>query len=111
MERYKNSEIDIVVLPSILTNTNEHEGIPIALMEAMAYSIPVISTNTGGIPELLSDGYGIIVKDKNSKELAIAMEKLIRNINLRKNLGIRGYEKVCKQFNVKKNIQEIIKYF
>ncbi len=49
-------KIDILVLPSItLPLEKRAEGIPVALMEAMANGIPVISTATGGKPELLGD--------------------------------------------------------
>ena len=55
LQLYQACNIDMVVLPTL------HEGIPVCLMEAMAYGVPVISTATGGIPELLRDGAGIIV--------------------------------------------------
>ncbi len=69
LELYRNREIDCVVLPSIVTEKGEYEGIPVSLIEAMSYKIPVVSTNTGGIPELLEGGAGIIVEQKNPYEL------------------------------------------
>jgi len=47
---------DIFVLPSVFDPVEKMEGIPIALMEAMAVGIPVISTRTGRIPELIEHG-------------------------------------------------------
>ncbi len=70
LELYRNREIDCVVLPSIVTEKGEYEGIPVSLIEAMSYKIPVVSTNTGGIPELLEGGAGIIVEQKNPYELS-----------------------------------------
>ena len=93
LSMYENGEIDFVVLPSIVTNNGEKEGIPVSLMEAMAYKLPVISTNTGGIPELLENGAGIIVKEKDSKELAAAMKCLIENNeNIIDSLKEEGYK-------------------
>jgi glycosyltransferase involved in cell wall biosynthesis len=108
---YKSKKVDIVILPSVNTKNGEHEGIPVALMEAMAYSIPVISTNTGGIPELLSDKAGVIIEERNSQQLAVAIKKLIENENIRKKIGRQGYERVCKEFNTQKNTKKLVDIF
>ena len=108
---YKSKKVDIVILPSVKTKNGEHEGIPVALMEAMAYSIPVISTNTGGIPELLSDKAGVIVEERNSQQLAVAIKKFIKNKNFREKIGRQGYERVCKEFNTQKNTKKLVDIF
>lgn len=108
MEMYKNQEIDVIILPSITTNKGEHEGIPVSLMEAMSYGIPVVSTHTGGIPELLSDGAGTMVEEKNSEQLADALEKLIRDKELATETGRRGYCKVDEEFNLNKNVEVLL---
>ena len=56
---YREGRVGAVVLPSVDLGHNLHEGIPVALIEAMSYSIPVIGTRTGGIPELLAGGRGV----------------------------------------------------
>ncbi|KHO46579.1 MAG: group 1 glycosyl transferase [archaeon GW2011_AR3] len=66
---------DIFVLPSYTTDKGDREGIPVSLMEAMAYGLPVISTYHTGIPELVEE---TLVKEKNASELAKAIEQLIR---------------------------------
>ena len=71
---YRDNRVDLLVLPSITTPEGEHEGLPTVLVEAMSFGIPVISTNTGGIPELLSDGAGLLVREKSSVALADAIE-------------------------------------
>lgn len=111
MQMYENNEVDIVILPSITTKNGEHEGIPVALVEAMAHSIPVISTNTGGIPELLSGGAGVMVEEKNSQQLTIAIKKLIKNRDFREKIARKGYDRVCTDFNIQKNTKKLIKLF
>jgi len=111
IQMYKNNEVDIVILPSINTKNGEHEGIPVSLMEAMAYSIPVISTNTGGIPELLSNGAGIMIEERNPKQLATAILKLIESKNLREKIGKQGRERVCKEFDIQKNTRKLLGLF
>ena len=105
---YAQGEIDCVVLPSIITDKGEHEGIPVSLMEAMAFKIPVISTNTGGIPELLENDSGIIVNQKDPEELAKAIETLIRNKELRKKISENGYRKVKSEFWLPDNTKKLL---
>jgi len=105
-------KIDIMVLPSItLPLKKRAEGIPVALMEAMADGIPVISTATGSIPELLGDNSGILVPEKNPEALAEAIRKALTDHKLREKLIRQGYEKVSTEFNIKLIAQNLVKYF
>ena len=108
MEMYKNKKVDTVILSSINTSKGEHEGIPVSLMEAMAYEIPTISTNTGGILELLFGGAGIVVEEKNSAQLANAIEILLKNQELRHKIGAKGYQRVVEEFNVSINAASLL---
>lgn len=109
MTIYENEQVDMVVLPSIITDDLQHEGIPVALMEAMSYFIPVISTNTGGIPELLSNGAGIMVESSNSQQLASAIKTMIEDKDKRNSIRLKAYEKVCQEFDVLKNTKKLLK--
>jgi colanic acid/amylovoran biosynthesis glycosyltransferase len=97
---YINGKVDVVILPSIVTADQNFEGIPTALMEAMACGVPVISTNTGDIQELIGDGSGIMVKEKDPEALANAIELLMRDAEFRKDLAEKGRQKVLKNFNL-----------
>ena len=107
-------KIDILVLPSITFPLEKRplaEGIPVALMEAMANGIPVISTATGGIPELLGDNSGILVPEKNPEALAEAIRKALTDHKLREKLIRQEYKKVSTEFNIKLIAQSLVKYF
>ncbi len=97
---YEKGEIDCVVLPSILTEDGEHEGIPVSLMEAMACQIPVISTLSGGIPELLSSDAGVLIPPGSGEALAAAVEAFMLNVDLRMEYGRRGRVRVEQGFNI-----------
>ena len=69
-------------------------------MEAMSFGVPVISTDTGGIPELIGNGGGILVQQKNGVELADALEKLILDKEFCQQLGAQGREKIKSEFDL-----------
>ena len=80
---------DVYVLPSY------NEGLPIAILEAMAYSHPVISTPVGGIPEVIKTGEnGILVKTGDTKAIAEAIKHYIENREEIKKQGDKAYQVV-----------------
>ena len=91
----------IFCLPSIITDKGGREGIPVALMEAMAMELPVVSTRTVGIPELIGhQREGLLVPQKDPVSLASALEKLLDNKELRIAMGSAARKKVMKDFNI-----------
>ncbi|HWR29666.1 MAG TPA: glycosyltransferase, partial [Negativicutes bacterium] len=78
-----SGEWDCVTLPSILTSKGEKEGIPVSLIEAMAAGVPVVSTLTGGIPELCTPGTAFLVPEKDPQALSEALLSLIHDLNKR----------------------------
>lgn len=103
--------ISLVVLPSIETPDGEKEGIPVALMEAMAAGLPVISTTTGGIPELLGEGAGILVPPQDGEALAEAIERLVKDPELQYKIGAKGKEKVEKEFAISSVVGKMVELF
>ncbi|MCO6496706.1 MAG: glycosyltransferase family 4 protein [Chitinophagaceae bacterium] len=76
---------DILVLPTY------SDCFPLVLLEGMQHGLPLISTNEGGIPDIIEDGVtGFIVEKKNVHELADKLEKLILNKSLRTSMGDQG---------------------
>jgi L-malate glycosyltransferase len=75
-------EASVFVLPSL------NEGMSNAMLEALASGLPILATDTGGAKELVADGEnGYILKMKNSKDIAEKLEGLIKDENLRKQMG------------------------
>lgn len=109
LDLYRDNEVDAVVLPSVDLGDGLNEGIPVALMEAMAFGCPVIATATGGIPELLRDGAGLMVPDKSSQALATAILRLLNDDTLRKETAERGRLRVRTEFSVENIAQTLTK--
>jgi len=71
---------NLVVVPSITSQSGEMEGIPVVIMEAMATGVPVVSTDHSGIPELVRVGEtGWIVPERDAEALAQAILKIIKS--------------------------------
>jgi glycosyltransferase involved in cell wall biosynthesis len=98
---------DAAVLPSIVASNGQQEGIPMALVEAMARGIPVIATQTGGIVELLEGGAGMLVPPADPEALADAIEALYRDPELRAQLRATGRQRIEDQFRVEASVKEL----
>jgi glycosyltransferase involved in cell wall biosynthesis len=96
------SLIDIFVLPSI------REGLPLAILEAMACGKPVIATNVGGVPEVIKNGInGILVQPKDPDALHNAMKELLNDAAKRKKMGREGMDICAKSFSSKVMVDRI----
>jgi colanic acid/amylovoran biosynthesis glycosyltransferase len=100
LRRLGAGEWDAVVLPSVVTKSGELEGIPVALIEAMAQGVPVVGTETGGIPELLGGGAGMLVPPEDPGALAAALAELASDPARRAALAAAGRARVEERFDV-----------
>jgi glycosyltransferase involved in cell wall biosynthesis len=89
----------------IILSTSENEGMPIALIEAQLASKPVVATNVGGVSEVVLNNKTGFVTKKNTKDLAVALEKLMASKALRTAQGKAGKAHAIKAFSVEKMIQ------
>ena len=87
------NEGDVVVLSSI------SEGFPYSVVEAMMCGRPVVGTDVGGVREAL-EGCGLVVEPRNAQEMAAACLHLLRDPELRSELGRRAREKALEQFSL-----------
>jgi len=93
----------IMLAPSVTSRDGDQEGIPVALMEAMAIGIPVVSTFHSGIPELIQDRVsGFLVPEKNVKTLADRIELLLKHPTIYSEIATEASQRVQSDFNTKK---------
>lgn len=103
---------DIFALPCVISKDGWRDGIPVALMEAMAWQIPVVTTNILGLPELvISKRTGMLVEPEDPEMLANTIERLLLDPALRQQLGEAGKEWVEKQFNVDRSAESLATLF
>ena len=94
-------ETDVFVLNSRTDDDGDMEGLPNALLEAMSCERAIVSTWHAGIPQVVMDGVnGLLVPEKDNDALATALEKLILNETLRKELGQKGRQKIAEEFSL-----------
>lgn len=85
----------LLVLPS------RAEGLPMAVVEALAHSVPVIATSVGAIPDFLTDGdSALLVPPGEPAQLAQALARLIGSPDLRERLGRRGHDVFARNFDI-----------
>jgi glycosyltransferase involved in cell wall biosynthesis len=101
---------DAVVLPSAPTSDGEREGVPVSLIEAMAAGVPVLSTECGAIPELVTEGSGLLVTPADPAALRAALERL-RDPQLRRELAAAGRARVESEFDVDRIAAELADRF
>jgi glycosyltransferase involved in cell wall biosynthesis len=102
----------LFALPSQIVESGDRDGIPNVLVEAMAMELPVISTDISGIPELIEDRMnGLLVPQRDAHALAQAIEELLENPKLRRNLGLAARITVSWKFDSKQNVLAIRNLF
>lgn len=99
-------EADVFVMSSFA------EGLPVAMMEAMAMGLPCIASRITGIPELVADGEtGVLVTPSDAAELAAAVERLRNDRALRQRMGDAGRRKVELEYNSETNTARLAQIF
>lgn len=92
-------QADIFAFPTYYSN----ECFPLVLLEGMCFSLPIVSTFEGGIPDVVLDGEtGFLVPQKNVLALAEKLELLIQNSELRIKMGCAGRKKYEQEFTLTK---------
>lgn len=95
-------------LMDIYLMSSQFEGLPIALLEAMALAKPVVATNVGGIPEAVTDGQeGLLTAVGDVAGLADRVQRLLLDPSLRQSMGAAGSARVDADFHIRHRVAAI----
>jgi glycosyltransferase involved in cell wall biosynthesis len=89
--RQAYASADVFVLPSVLDQRQDTEGLGVVLLEAMNYGVPVVASNIGGITDIVQhESTGLLVPPGDEHALASALTQLLRDPELARTLGAGG---------------------
>jgi glycosyltransferase involved in cell wall biosynthesis len=97
---------DLFVQPSLA------EGLPVAVLEAMACGLPVVATSVGGVGEAVDDGTtGLLVPAGDPGSLAEAMLELLRDPRRARKLGLAGRQRVVRRFDAPRMVEAYLELY
>ena len=101
------SNIEIVLSAADLVMlTSDNEGTPLSLIQAGMAQRPVVTTNVGSVPEVVLDGVTGIITSFNVGEITDALEKLVRNQDLRVEYGLAAQEFTRSHFGIERLVAD-----
>jgi glycosyltransferase involved in cell wall biosynthesis len=99
-------EADIFIYPSY------SEGMPYAVIEAMACGLPIIATRVGGLPDLVSDGFnGLLVDTGRVDQLVSALQYLSFNPELRFAMQLNGYQNASDKYDIERLVPRLVSIY
>lgn len=98
--------VEYYQMMDIFVLTSFWEGLPYAILEAMAAGVPVVATDVPGTRDIIRHSEnGLLVSINNVDLLASTLLSLVENPELRQNIAIKGYSHILNNFNIEKNIK------
>jgi len=105
---YREDVIKVLSAMDVFVLCSDHEGLPIALLEALALRIPVVARKVGGIPEVIEDAIsGILIESARPEELAAGCIKAIFDTMLRTSLTA-GSRAAIQRFTVQSTAAQVV---
>ena len=106
--RRRRTAANVFVLPSVIDPEGGMDNLPTVIMEAMATGLPVVSTNIGGIPEMVIENEtGFLVQPGDAVAMADAISKIVGDASVARRLGQSGYVRAQTLFSIEKNVREL----
>jgi colanic acid/amylovoran biosynthesis glycosyltransferase len=96
---------------NLFINVSTTEGIPVSIMEALSFGVPVIATRVGGVPEIIEDGYNgfLLDKDLTAQDVANAIKNYVNLVTTEKERLMQNAKTTWQQkYNAEKNSGELV---
>lgn len=102
----------ILCMPSIEAADGDNEGLPIVSLEAQAARLPIVAFDQGPVPEAVrANGTALLARDRSPEDLALCLERLVRDPELRRRLGRQGRLHVEQHFDIERQAGELEKIY
>jgi glycosyltransferase involved in cell wall biosynthesis len=95
----------ILACSDILLLTSDNEGTPTSVIQAGMAGVPTVATNVGSLPEVIKSGVTGILTDPNEDALATALESLVLDPELRKNLGENAKKDMSRRYSISRMVE------
>jgi glycosyltransferase involved in cell wall biosynthesis len=106
---YGNDKLNFLLDADVFVYPSYYEGMPMAVLEAMACGLPVVASRVGGLPDLIQDGVnGFLVEPGKPEQLASALCRIAKNHELRASMGKAGYQIACKQYDIEQHVTQLV---
>lgn len=103
-----HEKFDLLVVPSVIHDNGDRDGIPNVIMEALNGGMPVVATDVCGISEVIRDGEtGFLVPQRDPVALANAIRKMLGDSKKAQKMGLAGKALVACMFDTQKNTQAL----
>lgn len=110
--RREFDEAQCFLLPCVVAESGDRDGIPVVLMEAMAMRTPPVSTTVSGVPELVAhERNGILAAPRDPEALAAGIRRLLEDEERRRQYGDRARETVVAEFDVAGTVDDLLATF
>jgi glycosyltransferase involved in cell wall biosynthesis len=104
---YRSDMASVAAASDLAVLTSANEGTPVSLIEAAAAGRPAVATAVGGVPDVVTDGTGILVQDGDVEALASAIARLAADPQLRWSMGRRAREHVAERFSADRLVRDV----
>lgn len=103
------AKADVFVLPAIVDERGDTEGLGVVLVEALSFKTPVVASNVGGIPDVIKDGQtGLLVPEKDPAALASAVVRLLLDRELANRLAEGGWRRAREYFDWQRITRQLL---
>jgi glycosyltransferase involved in cell wall biosynthesis len=96
---------NILACADILLLTSDNEGTPTSVIQAGMAGVPTVATNVGSLPEVIENGVTGILTDPDEDALAMALESLVLDPELRKNLGENAKKDMSRRYSISRMVE------
>jgi glycosyltransferase involved in cell wall biosynthesis len=105
---HRDDIYDVLRALDVFVMCSDHEGLPMALLEALHLQIAVVARRVGGVAEVIQDGMsGLLVDSAEPRALADACVRLLEDSNLRRRLAWSGQSRVAERFSAERTAADV----